>query len=93
MERALYIIRALKGAPKGKCLKIASTSGMCVMLVMHSGMEGIVGSTESAITLRNSRDREDRATKVGVVHRHCSKQQKKPFKNETNTQNQKLLRL
>jgi hypothetical protein len=72
-------IRALKGAPKGECLKIASTSGphpyvcdACDAL-RHGRHSQLNRKLQRETTLRNPRYREDRATKVGVVHKHCSK--------------------
>ena len=96
-------IRALKGAPKGECLKIASTSGQHLYVcdacdaLRHGRHSQLNRKLQCAITLCNPRNREDRATKVSVVHKHCSKQQLEKAiqlkKNETKTQKQKLLRL
>lgn len=96
-------IRALKGAPKGECIKIASTSGQhpyvcnaCDAL-RHGRHSQLNRKLQRATTLRNPRDREDRATKVGVVHKHCSKQHLEKAiqlkKTETKIQKQKLLQL
>ena len=96
-------IRALKGAPKGECLKIASTSGphpyVCDACdALRRGRHSQLNrKLQRATTLRNPRGQEDRATKVGVVHKHCSKQHLENAiqlkRNENKTQNQKLLRL
>ncbi len=90
----------MKGAPKGECLKIASTSGphpyVCDAL-RYGSLSQLNRKLQRATTLRNPRDREDRATKDGVVHKYCSKQHLEKAiqvkKNETRTQKQKLLRL
>ena len=96
-------IRALKDAPKGECLNIASTSGphpyvcdACDAL-RHGRHSQLNRKLQRATTLHNPRDREDRATKAGVVHKHCSKQHIENAiqlkRQEIKIQNQKLLRL
>ena len=96
-------IRALKGAPKGECLKTASTSGKhpyvcdaCDAL-RHGRHSQLNRKLHRATKLCNPGDQEDRATKVGVVHKHCSRQQLEKaiqLKNSENkAQNQKLVRL
>ena len=83
-DEAVYkcTIWALKGASKGKCLKVASTSGKhpyvcdaCDAL-RHGRHSQLNRKLQCATTLRYPRDQEGRATQVGVVHKHCSRQVK-----------------
>ena len=96
-------IRALMDAPADKCLGTASTSGQhpyicdaCEAL-RHGRHSQLNRKLQRAAKLQHPRSQEARATKRGVVHKHCSRQQLQSAihikQNEKKIQNQKLVRL
>ena len=91
------------GAPEGKCLGNASTSSehpyicdACEAL-RHGRHSQLNRKLQRAGNLRHPRSEEARATKSGVNHKHCSKQQLQNAiqikQNEKKTRSQKVVQL